>query len=191
MYARPFTGPPCARMCRDSSYPSFTGRSTFIKMTSNSMFAHAAAAWLAFSAKCVMHPKWSSKRPRPMRLSCRDSTTITRVPLENARRPGHLCARLAPPSGAPTSDSSGAAEESCETSVNAHRAARSAAAACSEIAFVLVPGGDEASANASSLRSRSRSSPKCFLLPARLPPFDPASSASPPPLSGKTHTMPS
>ena len=154
------------------------------------MLAHAAAAWLAFSAKCVMHPKWSSRRPKPMRLSCRDSTTITRVPLEKARRPGHRCARLAPPSGAPTGDSSGAAEESCETSVNAHRAARSAAAAFSEIAFVLAPCGDEASAS-TSLRLRSTLSPKCFLLPARLIPFDSADASSPPPLSGKTHTMPS
>ena len=167
MYARPFTGPPCARMCRDSSYPSFTGRSTFIKITSNSMLAHAAAAWLAFSAKCVMHPKWSSRRPMPMRLSWSDSTTITRVPRENARRPGHRCARLAPPSGAPTGDSSGAAEESCETSVNAHRVARSAAADFSEILPLSCPFLSLPSRRVSRVRS------------------------SPPPLSGKTHTTPS
>ena len=114
-----------------------------------------------------------------MRLSCSDSTTITRVPLENVRRPGHKCARVAPPSGAPTGDSSGAVEESCETSVNAHRAARSAAAALSEIVFALTPFPSEADVFASP-SSRSTLSP-----PSRRAPV------APPPLRGKTHTMPS
>ena len=44
MYAREFTGPPCLRICRASWYPSMSGRRTPMRMTSNSMFAHAAAA---------------------------------------------------------------------------------------------------------------------------------------------------
>mmetsp|Transcript_9912 Transcript_9912/g.32774 ORF Transcript_9912/g.32774 Transcript_9912/m.32774 type:complete len:249 (+) Transcript_9912:8515-9261(+) len=161
MYALPLTGPPCARTCLASSYPSLIGNKTFIRITSNSMFAHAAAAWLAFSAKCVEHPKWSSRRPMDMRESCNASTTITRTPLENVRKPGHACASV-------IRESSGAKELSWLTNVNAHREARSTAPAwCSVSACVSL----------------------CSVRRGNDPTCTPVSVS--PPLRGNTPTMPS
>ena len=122
-YALRFTGPPCARMCRATSYPSSTGNTTFVRITSNSMFAHAAAAWLAFSAKCVMHPNLSSDRVSAVRERWRSSRINTRFPSECFRNPGHRCA-LDPPS---VVASSGVAAPSWFTSVNAAFDARSTA----------------------------------------------------------------